>query len=646
MKKFTKSLLVLALLVLAVGGAKAGVRTIAKTVNYTTNPVKVDGADYYQSGYPWYWMGDAGDQPNCCGGTATAQLNNGAFEIKNTKEQTNNYDLQLFVADGIAIKEGYSYTIKITMKADGNGSANLSFSSGWSASANKEFNFTASDAYTEYVVTIDKKDVTSKIAGNSGHVAFQCGKFVGTVSIQSVVVIEEAPEVVVITEVEKYAAPTGTTDINGMTGEGAIKWTVSYPKELAPTVGWCGNIDGDDNSVDISSYGYLHFVVTSVEAGKKLSLRVFTSKNGTRTCLYPRPIADAADPATNWEAVYYISAPGTYVVKISDYPLLRGFKAGNGYWGDESDGSIIVSQAYVSSSAPVEYVPTGETTSSGTEYLSDKNITCFDATGLISSGQTLVAANPNALFIAKAGILNNSNNVIVDGVCANLVLTDGNYPFKAPADFTATNVSYNREFTDGVYSTVCLPFALTKDEVDEFDGCFYDLKGVSALEDDFTFNNILTGTTAYRPYFFEPEYTGALFTGFTNKVIPATPSTLTGATVDGYTMTGVLTGSSDVAADHEGKTVYGWSGNDGNEGVLVKVGTGVAINPFRAYVVYDGISSLARIAARFVGDSVTGINEVSETQNVLNPDRKYIENNNIVIVKNGVKYNAAGQLLK
>ena len=51
MKKFTKSLLVLALLVLAVGGAKAGVQTVVKSFDYTTNPVKQDGADYYTTGY-------------------------------------------------------------------------------------------------------------------------------------------------------------------------------------------------------------------------------------------------------------------------------------------------------------------------------------------------------------------------------------------------------------------------------------------------------------------------------------------------------------------------------------------------------------------------------------------------------------------
>lgn len=634
MKKFTKSLLTLVLLVLAVGGAKAGVRTIVKTVNYTTNPVKVDGADHYQSGYPWYWMGDADNQPNCCGGTATAQLNNGAFEIKNTKEQTNNYDLQLFVADKIAIKAGYSYTIKITMKANGNGSANLSFSDGWSASANKEFNFTASDAYTEYVVTIDKKDVTSKIAGNNGHVVFQCGKFVGTVSIQSVVVIEEAPEVVVITEVEKYAAPTGTKDINGMTGAGDIKWDVTYPKEMGPGVGWCGDIDSNNKGVDISTYKYLHFVVTEVSEGANLGVRVFVWDGSTRICLYPHLITTVKD-VTNWTTFSPITSTGTYVVDISSYPLLRGFKGGNS-WEDGNKGTAVISMAYVSSgSDPVAYTPTGETTSSGTEYLSGKNITCFDATGLISSGQTLDAANPNALFIAKAGILNNSNNVIVSGTCANLVLTDGNYPFKAPADFTATSVSYDRTFTVDQPSTVCLPFDLTADQVTEA-GTFYELTGYS--DNTLTFSEVAT-TEAYKPYLFKAAKANP-FTSYSGKAVGETPTEIEDLSVSvaegAATMTGTMARQSV-----NGK--YGWNSVGG--AFSKATSDEVTIDPFRAYITISG-GGLARVAARFVDNSVTGINEVSETQNILNPDRKYIENNNIVIVKNGVKFNAAGQLLK
>ena len=262
----------------------------------------------------------------------------------------------------------------------------------------------------------------------------------------------------------------------------------------------------------------------------------------------------------------------------------------------------------------------------------------------------LLATNLNALFVANNDDeLTNDDNVIVSGTCENLALKDGNYPFKAYDTFTASSVSYNRTFKAGKYSTICLPFALTAEEAAAA-GNFYELSGVNAEGTQLTFEDITaSGTTAYKPYIFKAKADNAPFTGYSDKPIAKTPNSLafTGTTVAGYTLTGVLTGSSDVAADYADKKVYGWSGNDGNEGDFVKVGTGVAINPFRAYVVYDGGgASLARIAARFVGGSVTGINEVSETQNVLNPDRKYIENNNIVIVKNGVKYNAAGQLLK
>ena len=457
MRKFTKSLLTLALLVLAVGSAKAGVQTVVKSVDYTTDPVKVDGKAHYQAGYPWYWMGDSGDQPNCCSGTATAQLANGAFEINNTAVQTNNWDLQLFISDGFAIKVGYSYIIKVTMKADGDGSANLSFSSNWSSSANKEINFTASDDYAVYTATIGTGDVTSKIAGNSGgHVVFQCGKFVGKVCIKKVDVIEVAPEVVSITEVEKFEAPSGTTDLNGMTGAGSIKWTVEYPQTMGPGIGWLGNIDGDDKSVNIESYDYLHFVVTEASADANLGLRVFVWDGSARQCLYPHPIAEAAG-VSDWKAFSPISTTGTYVVKISDYPLLRGFKGGNS-WQDGNAGSVVVSQAYVSTGDPVAYVPTGETTVSGNEYLSDEHITCFDVTALITTGQTLNAANPNALFIAKEGVLNNTKNVIVDGVCANLELVDGK-PFKAPSAFTATAAKYTKTISDAEYATAVIPFA-------------------------------------------------------------------------------------------------------------------------------------------------------------------------------------------
>lgn len=292
----------------------------------------------------------------------------------------------------------------------------------------------------------------------------------GNITITSISL--EGPDVTYIEANEVFQAPTGTTDLNGMTGAGEIKWTVDYPKDIAPQTGWLGNIDNDGSSVDISTYDYLHFVVTSVEAGKKISLRVFTSEEGRddnakRHCLYPHPIADVAN-VTNWESIYYITEPGIYVVKISAYPLLRGFKAGNGYNGDESTGRATISLAYVSSSDPVNYTPTGKYILAGetigsatlTDALADANATFYDATNVTGTDVDLTtAANPNALFKANAGVLANDKNVIVDGVCANLELTDEK-PFKAPTAFTATAAKFTKTVTAAGYATMVIPFGV------------------------------------------------------------------------------------------------------------------------------------------------------------------------------------------
>lgn len=82
--------------------------------------------------------------------------------------------------------------MKITMKASANGSANLSMGT-WGGSENIGLEFTASTDFVEYTATC--ASVTAGVASsNDGHVLFQCGKFIGTVYIQKVEVIEVAPD--------------------------------------------------------------------------------------------------------------------------------------------------------------------------------------------------------------------------------------------------------------------------------------------------------------------------------------------------------------------------------------------------------------------------------------------------------------------
>ena len=504
---------------------------------------------------------------------------------------------------------------------------------------------------TDYITLANLANVSSIRLSGANDVA------TGNIKVSRVYL--EGPDYIKQTTVK--VAPDGVTNINGLEGAGSYIWNVSYPVTIGSVTQIGGCIDDDSKSVDITGLDYIVFVVSEASADAAINLRTFVASkaydpekeetgNTYRKCLYPHPIADYAT-VENWETMTSITEPGIYVVKVSGNKYLRCIKS-RGNW-EGNIGSVKISLAYIGSgSTPA--APEDEITRVGEDALTDANATWFDVTGLTESGIPYNPTNSNALFVANDDDeLTNDDNVIVSGTCDNLVLSDGNYPFRAYSTFTATSVSYDRTFIAGKKSTVCLPFALTAGEAAEA-GKFYELAGVNAEGTALEFTDVTaSGTTAYKPYIFEAKADGAPFNTYSSKTIAVTPNSLTfnGTTVEDYTLTGVLSGSTDVAADYEGKTVYGWSGNSGEEGTFVKVGTGVSINPFRAYVVYsgDGGSSLARLAALFIENSLTGINEVSnfeDIKSVKNFEGKVFENGKIIIFKKGMKFNANGQLIK
>lgn len=66
-----------------------------------------------------------------------------------------------------------------------------------------------------------------------------------------------------------------------------------------------------------------------------------------------------------------------------------------------------------------------------------------------------------------------SKNVIINSVCANLELADGE-SFLYPSEFTATTASYSRQMTTE-WGTVCLPFNVTSNESVEY----YAITGIA-----------------------------------------------------------------------------------------------------------------------------------------------------------------------
>ena len=432
----------------------------------------------------------------------------------------------------------------------------------------------------------------------------------------------EGPNVTYIEATELFGAPAGTTDLNGMTGAGEIKWTVSYPKEMAPGVDFgVGNLDADNQSVDITSYDYLHFVVTEASAGANLGVRVFVSEenrsdNDKRHCLYPHPIAKAAE-VSNWEAFSPITSAGVYVVKISDYPLLRGIKGGNS-WQDGNAGTAIISQAYVSSGAPVDYVSTGKYALVGeaagsvslTAALADANATCYDATGVTGTSVDLTSvANPNALFVANAGALANTQNVIVDGTCANLVLTDKK-PFKAPVDFTATSAAFSKTVSAADYATIVLPFDAELPLGVEA----YDIKG---NEGDVLTTSAVPSITANKPVMLKNAGTYE-FTA-TDAAIKA---------VEGVQTNGLLNGVY-ATTDAPVEVSYVLQNKSGDVN-FYKAAAGTKVDAFRAYLTTSA-------GARLTFDFNSETTDISATLN----DKGEMRNDRVVYNLNGQRVEKA-----
>ena len=132
------------------------------------------------------------------------------------------------------------------------------------------------------------------------------------------------------------------------------------------------------------------------------------------------------------------------------------------------------------------------------------------------------SANPNALIIANEGQVSNESNVIINSTTNKLSLTDG-YAFNATADFTATAVSYNREFTKGTWQSICLPFAYaipTNVKVEVLASIDLDTK-------TFTFNEVTETMEANTPYLIkncsEPT---TIFASLNDVLIKQTPATM------------------------------------------------------------------------------------------------------------------------
>lgn len=214
--------------------------------------------------------------------------------------------------------------------------------------------------------------------------------------------------------------------------------------------------------------------------------------------------------------------------------------------------------------------------------------TTHDVTNATMSSLAVnVTATPNTLIIANEGQVNNESNVIINGTANQLLLTDG-YAFNATTNFTANEVSYEREFTKDTWLTVCLPFAYPIPENVKVE----TLGAIDLDTKTFTFDEVTGTMEANTPYLIKNSTeTAALFASLGDVEVEATPAAMNvPITADNSEHQGEFIGTyTTVKTDalmEDGTYDILFFGTDGqlyylSQGVTTK---NITIKPFRAYI--------------------------------------------------------------
>lgn len=182
---------------------------------------------------------------------------------------------------------------------------------------------------------------------------------------------------------------------------------------------------------------------------------------------------------------------------------------------------------------------------------------------------------------------------------------------ESPFDIAASkgsNVSYDRTFTQNQPCTVCLPFALTAEELEKV-GKAYTLSAVNGSTATFT---PVTAIEAYKPYLLIPSDGGKLLENIdATKDITAVPADAKTSVSGSYSFVGTLQAKESVK--QEGMEIYGFSAKDGK---FVHASDKASIDAFRAYIAVP-TPALSTAASRSIDidfGGTTGINEIQNAQ--------------------------------
>lgn len=178
-------------------------------------------------------------------------------------------------------------------------------------------------------------------------------------------------------------------------------------------------------------------------------------------------------------------------------------------------------------------------------------------------------------------------------------------PFAIAAS-TGSKVSYDRTFTKDQPCTICLPFALTADELANV-GKAYTLSAVSGSKATFT---PVQEIKAYTPYLLIPSASDKLLENIVAPKDIADVHAEAKTSVSGSnSFVGTLQAKKSVKT--KGMEIYGFSASQGK---FVHAGSNASINAFRAYIAVPSTATAASRSIDIDFGGTTGINEIQNAQ--------------------------------
>lgn len=260
------------------------------------------------------------------------------------------------------------------------------------------------------------------------------------------------------------------------------------------------------------------------------------------------------------------------------------------------------------------YIPSWVMNNINSEINSNSAFVGLDLSGATSFGSTIEAANKNALFYvnAEADVTDvfTNGNVVRTGdnsySCPSLTLTDGEYNFHAQYNMQGSSVKYDLLLEPNVYTTLCLPFALSDEQVANLKDKSVTIEKLSAYDvnkAELTFTEVYS-TEANTPYLIKCNDSFAPFVELTiNEIVSS--SQMNDVTANNVKMEGVF--CTEEPTSDETHKIYVF---DGATDKFIPTENGEKVSPFRAYIKVPVENAPSSLSVFHYNDEFVGINDI------------------------------------